>query len=240
MKEMTKKAPNAGYIKTWRKIWDNPISHKPNYLAVFLYIVSHANYQDKDIIWNNKRVTIKRGSFIGAISQIANHFGLSKGTVHYILEYLKAERMIERKATGSFTVFTVLNYDKYQEVERKSEHELNTNRTRIETTNNNKNNKNDKKESKEKELILKKEKKYSSIKDLGEEEFEKVANLYQVPLPFVRSCYDSLVNYCEAHGKRYKNYLAALRNFVKNDALKIKREVSERVSKKGIDARGVK
>jgi len=90
-----------------------------------------------------------------------------------------------------------------------------------------------------KEIVIKR-KKYSSLKDIGEEEIKQVADLYQVPIPFVISCYDSLVNYCEAHGKRYKNYLAALRNFVKNDALKIRREVSEHVSKRGIDARDVK
>ena len=88
--------------------------------------------------------------------------------------------------------------------------------------------------------IAVKQKKYSSLRDIGEEEIKQVADLYQVPLPFVVSCYDSLVNYCEAHGRKYKNYLAALRNFVKNDALKIRREVSDHVSKRGIDARNVK
>ena len=90
-----------------------------------------------------------------------------------------------------------------------------------------------------KEIVIKR-KKYSSLKDIGEEEIKQVADLYQVPIPFVISCYDSLVNYCEAHGRRYKNYLAALRNFVKNDALKIRKEVSDHVSKRGIDARDVK
>ena len=145
---MTKKTVDRqGYIKIWRKIWKNPIGEKPNYFAIFIYIVSHANYKDKDIIWNNKKITIKRGSFIGSLSKIAKHFKISKGTVHYVLEYLKAERMVERKATGSFTHFKVINYDDYQQAERLSENELNTSKTRVETTNKDKKDKNIKNKS---------------------------------------------------------------------------------------------
>ena len=61
-------------------------------------------------------------------------------------------------------------------------------------------------------------KKYSSLKDIGKEEIKAVAEDYQVPISFVESSHEDLVNYCNAHGRRYKNYLAALRNFVKKDA----------------------
>jgi len=144
MMTTTKKqiADHRGFIRIWRKIWDNPLSRKPIYLSIFLYILSHANYEDKDIIWNNKKVKIKRGSYIGSISEIAEHFKISKGTVYYVLEYLKVERIVERRSTGKFTLFTVLNYDDYQKVERQSENKLNTNKTQIETTNNYNNNKN--------------------------------------------------------------------------------------------------
>lgn len=93
--------------------------------------------------------------------------------------------------------------------------------------------------TKEKALTIQPSK-YPSLISITETEFQQVAQDYQVPLPFVRNCYDSLVNYCDAHGKRYKNYLAALRNFVKSDALKIRKEASDHVSKQGIDARGIK
>lgn len=93
--------------------------------------------------------------------------------------------------------------------------------------------------NKEKELIPLNGK-YPSLTSLGETEFQETAERYQVPLAFVVSCYDSLVNYCEAHGRRYKNYLAALRSFVKNNALKVRKEATEHVSKRGIDARHIK
>ncbi|MCK5016396.1 MAG: hypothetical protein KAS32_04915 [Candidatus Peribacteraceae bacterium] len=61
-------------------------------------------------------------------------------------------------------------------------------------------------------------KKYTSLKDIGEKEFEMVADQYGVTIKLVQNSYEDLINYCQAHGKRYKNYLAALRNFVKKDA----------------------
>lgn len=67
-----------------------------------------------------------------------------------------------------------------------------------------------------------KENKFSSIKDIGENELQEAADKYQVTLPFVRSALDDLDNYCKSKGRVYKNYLAALHNFVKKDAMSIK------------------
>jgi len=58
---------------------------------------------------------------------------------------------------------------------------------------------------------------FSSLSDITETEIQQVAKDYQVTPAFVRNCFDDLKNYCDSKGKRYKNYLAALRNFVKGD-----------------------
>jgi hypothetical protein len=96
-----------------------------------------------------------------------------------------------------------------------------------------------KKISKAKSLILTKKKGYSSISSLGEEEFQQIAEKYSVPIAFVRSKFDDLVNYCDAKGREYKNYYAALCNFVKNGALQIRKEVADAGKKRGIDARNI-
>ena len=61
-------------------------------------------------------------------------------------------------------------------------------------------------------------KKYVSINDINEQEIKLVANQYEVPISLVKGSLEDLINYCQAHGRRYKNYLAALRNFVKKDS----------------------
>ncbi len=62
--------------------------------------------------------------------------------------------------------------------------------------------------------IYKPSNKFTSLKDIGEKEILEIAENYRVPVSFVRVQLESLKNYCEAKGRRYKNYKAALRNFV--------------------------
>jgi hypothetical protein len=153
-----------GFIKIHRKICGNPLSKKPNYFAVWIYLLTNANYKDKEIIWNNKNRLIKRSQFIGSIKEIANHFSLSLSTISYILNYLENEGMIIRKSNKQFTLFEICNYDLYQKVEtileinnmsegiedkglesnrdEKLKSNIESNRNQIETTKNNKNNKN--------------------------------------------------------------------------------------------------
>lgn len=78
-----------------------------------------------------------------------------------------------------------------------------------------------------------------SLNDLSETEFEEIAQKYNVPTSFVKSKYDDLVNYCEGSGKVYKNYYAILSNWVKVDALKIRRESTRFNNKVNIDARHI-
>lgn len=136
---------------------------------------------------------------------------------HFKLNLQKISNLICRSSTNLFEENQQYNSENTSEISSDTEREIN----------------------KEKDLVPLNGK-YSNIMSLGESEFQEIAEHYQVPLPFVVSCYDNLINYCEAHGKRYKNYLAALRNFVKTNALQIRKEASEHVSKRGIDARNIK
>jgi len=90
----------------------------------------------------------------------------------------------------------------------------------------------------EKKNILKR-KKHSSIKDIGEEDLVEISEKYHVSLGFVKLKLETLVNYCESKGKRYKNYKSALRNFVLSD---MQRQIERKQNDKyaPIDARHVK
>jgi len=65
------------------------------------------------------------------------------------------------------------------------------------------------------------QKKYSSIKNIDLSVMEEIAEKYGVPVAFVQSKFDDMVNWMAAKGKTYMNYKAALMNWVKSDALKI-------------------
>ena len=67
-------------------------------------------------------------------------------------------------------------------------------------------------------------------KNISEEDFEEISQKYDVPIAFVRSKWDDLLNYCDSHGKAYKDYKAALRDWVKRDSMKIKQENKPRIA----------
>jgi len=68
------------------------------------------------------------------------------------------------------------------------------------------------------------QKKYSSIKNLTQQDLEEIAIKYKVPISFVQSKLDDMTNWMSAKGKTYKNYKAALSNWVKSDALKVEQQ----------------
>jgi len=60
--------------------------------------------------------------------------------------------------------------------------------------------------------------KYTKIENIKEEEIRKISKQYGVTEEFVKNRLEDLKDYCLANGKKYKDYLAALRNFVRKDS----------------------
>ncbi len=117
-----------GFISLHRKILENPISRKPNYFSVWMFILLNANFKDTSLIIKNEKVVVKRGSYYGSINKIAQHLGLSRSVVAKIVDYLELDGMLDTDRTSQHTVFKVKNYDEYQD----SGHDKNTIRTRRE------------------------------------------------------------------------------------------------------------
>jgi hypothetical protein len=210
---MTKEIPDhRGYVLVWRKLKDSFIFSDSETLHVWIYILLHANWKEKEILLENKKEIIKRGEFITSQVKISEKTGINRIKVNRILKVLKNEQLIEQQTTNRFTRIKVINYDKYQKTEQQTEQQVNSKRTaneqQVNTTNNNKNYNNYKK---------KKRGKHSSINDLQEKDFEEIARKYGVKKKFVTEKFDDLNNYCKSKGKRYKNYKRALMNFVKKD-----------------------
>jgi phage replication O-like protein O len=66
------------------------------------------------------------------------------------------------------------------------------------------------------------------ISELNDTHFEPIAQKYNVPISFVRSKYDDMVNWHESSGKQKKDWIATLRGFVKEDAVKVRKDHNAR------------
>lgn len=80
------------------------------------------------------------------------------------------------------------------------------------------------KETITKETITKEKRRLPKKEDIENIDIRGIQKDYQVPESFVLSCWDNVMNYCHAHGKKYINFNMVLRKFVKEDALKLRKE----------------
>jgi len=143
----------AGWVSIHRKLMNKAFFKKPNYLAVWIYLLLNANHSDNEFIFNNKTVIVKRGSLITSQKGISEYFKISIGTVSRILNYFKTENQIEIKTSNLNTYITIINYDGYQDNGNQNrkpvETKLKPKEKQIETNNN------DNKENKENKEIIK-------------------------------------------------------------------------------------
>jgi len=92
---------------------------------------------------------------------------------------------------------------------------------------------------KKKKNVIKRKRKFSSIKDISVNDIQDISERYKVPLAFVKLQLEKLHNYCESKGRIYKNYKAALRNFVISEAERKIEKGGRDQNKRGIDASNV-
>jgi hypothetical protein len=82
-------------------------------------------------------------------------------------------------------------------------------------------------------------KKYSIASSITPEDILEIATQYKCSTGFVQLQYEVLINYCESKGKTYKNYKAALRNFVLRDMKQTIERRTEKNARPAVDARGL-
>lgn len=138
-----------GWIKLYRKMLDNPIITKDSdYLAVWIYLLLNATHKEYDVLFNGKRITLKKGQLLTGRKSIAEKLKIDENKVQRILKVLKNEQQIEQQTGNKNRLITILLWDKYQESEQQNEQQVNNNCTtteqQVNTNKNVKNIKNDK------------------------------------------------------------------------------------------------
>ncbi|MFH1051553.1 MAG: hypothetical protein V1779_11575 [bacterium] len=109
----------SGWVSLHRKLLNKGFAKKPNYLAVWIYLLLKANHSDKEFLFNNETILIRRGQLITSKLGISKYFKISIGTVQNIFKHFISESQIETKISNKFTMVTILNYDSYQNIENK-------------------------------------------------------------------------------------------------------------------------
>ena len=123
---------------------DNPVVWKDSdHLAVWIYLLLNATHKDMDVLFKNKRITLKPGQLITSRKSIAKKLDISESKVHRVLKMLEIEQQIEQQTSNKNRLITIVGWNEYQSCEQQIEQQVNNNRTTSEQqVNTNKNIKN--------------------------------------------------------------------------------------------------
>ena len=109
--------PDVGYIKLFRKIWENQIlatGERFDRVSAWLWILTHANYKEGAFVKGGQLMHVKRGQLITSIRYLAMTWGWDRKTVIRFLGAMETEKMITCTGLQKGTLITISNYSKYQ------------------------------------------------------------------------------------------------------------------------------
>lgn len=107
-------------------MWDSPYMRNPNYVSVWLWILSNATWKENSVrvTFKGKIITLQKGQLTCGAYQIAAETGVKRGTVERMLNVLKNEEQIEKQSDNRCSLITVKNWKQYQNNEEQNEEQM--------------------------------------------------------------------------------------------------------------------
>lgn len=198
-----------GYIKLYRSMlkweWYDDINTK----VLFLHLLLTVNHYDEQ--WHG--VLVKRGSRISSYGKLASETGLSVKSVRTAINHLKSTGEVAHQATPNYGLFTVVNYEKYQQRADETADEGQT-RGSQGADEGQQSKKARKQESKNKKEIHKEKSKieFAEFVTMTQEEYDKLVD--RIGERGTKRCIEILDNYKGSNGKKYANDYRAILNWV--------------------------
>jgi len=104
----------SGWVKLHRGLFDHWIASDPEFLAVWVRMLTEANFEDKRQLFNGSLLDIKRGQIIFGLDAWSAKTGVGISKLRRLLLLLENDSMIDRQKTNKFSLISILNYEKYQ------------------------------------------------------------------------------------------------------------------------------
>ena len=109
---------NKGWICLHRSIqdswvWQNePFSRGQAWIDLLLT----ANHEDHKIVVDNDLMTIKRGQMLTSVRKLSERWKWSVKRTQNFLKILEGDQMLTKKSGKRYTLLTILNYAKFQDI----------------------------------------------------------------------------------------------------------------------------
>jgi hypothetical protein len=110
----------CGWIKIHRSMLDHWIASDPEFLAVWVRMLSDANFTDKTTLFNGSLITVNRGQIIFGLEAYSKKTGVGISKLRRMIKLLEKDLMIDRQINNKFSLISILNYEKYQGDDRQA------------------------------------------------------------------------------------------------------------------------
>ena len=116
-------AEPGGYIAAHRKLFASELWLKDTFCrgAAWLDLIALANWKPGYVRIRGNRIDLKRGQLAGSSVFLAERWQWSRGKVGRFLNELENDQQIEQQKSAVTNVITILNYDKYQKTDSKTD-----------------------------------------------------------------------------------------------------------------------
>jgi hypothetical protein len=213
-----------GWIKLHRKFLDWEWFCVDEMVKLFIYLLLTANYEKKT--WRG--IKIERGQLLTGLNSLHEKTKISHQTLRTCLNRLEKTGEINKQSTNKYTLITICNYECYQDYEITTNNQPNEQLTNDQQTTNKqltttKEIKKDNNENKEKNIRA------HLFKNSEFYDFEKFKNEFlgsEWELVDLKYYYDSAIDYSDSKGKKYSNWIAAVRSWMRKDKKDNKLKVS--------------
>jgi hypothetical protein len=104
-----------GWVKFYREWLDNPIITKDSeHLAVWTYLLLNATHNEKDVIFNGKKIKLRKGQMIISCKEIYEQLKIERNKMDRIIKLFKNEELIEQQTSNHKSLITLARWDFYQ------------------------------------------------------------------------------------------------------------------------------
>lgn len=205
----------SGYIKLYRSLLTWEWYQDANTLRLFLHLILTANHFERK--WRG--ITVKRGQRVCSYADLSGELGLSLQGVRTAVKHLKSTGELTHETTSQYSLFTVVNYDKYQEATPEATPGQQAANSQL--THDQQQSKKDKKVRKQEiytgDIPAPEKKTYGEFGkvQLTDEQYEGLVQRLGKDLAL--SYIESLDGYMASNGKRYKDHYATVLNWWRKD-----------------------
>lgn len=184
---------NLGWIKLHRKILNWGWYSDRDVRDVFIHLLLSASHKESTYLGRR----IKVGERVFGRIELAKEIGISEQTLRTCLTKLKSTSELTIKSYNKYSVVSINNYTEYQSINQRANQPLTNNQP---ATNH-----------------IQEDKKIRSKEDMyiTPEIIKEISDKYSVEENSVKGLAEDLTLYCKSTGKSYKDYPAALMNWVR-------------------------